>query len=288
MATSGYTRNPQEIEAELERTRAEMSVTLEALQHRLSPNEMFDRAVDYFRSSGGSEFSENLKQSIAQNPVPAGLVGIGLAWLMLSGQRDSSMRSSAWDETTGDKVSGAISAARGKTQAVASGVKGMASSARESVGHVASSSRERIHQLSHGVSSGASHVGTMSRQTATRAKRGFEYLVHEQPLVLGAFGAVLGAALAATLPHSRREDELLGEARDQFVESAQAKGRAQAEKARQVAKSARDAALEQADREGLTVEVAKDKLQEAQEKAARVAEAARNAAKDEADKQKNT
>lgn len=276
MATRGYTRKPHEIEADLDRTRTQMSTTLEALQHKLAPNEMFDQALGYFRASGASEFSENFKQSIAQNPMPVGLVGVGLAWLMLSGRRDGSVRASGLGETAGNKASGLASTARGKTQAVASGVKDMASS-----------SRERMHQLSHGVSSGASHLGEVGRQSAVRAKRGLEYLVHEQPLVLGAVGAVLGAAVAATLPHSRREDELMGEVRDQFVESARAKGKAQAEKARQIAKSARDAAREQADREGLTAESVSDKLQEGRDKAARVAEAASNAAKDEAKRQEN-
>ncbi len=287
MATSGYTRKPQEIEADLDRTRAQMSDTLEALQRKLSPNEMFDQALGYFRASGGSEFSENFKQSIVQNPVPVGLVGVGLAWLMLTGGRGIPMRLRTSDETFRDKAGGVVSTARGRTQAMASGVKGVAGSARAGASHVASSSRERMHQLSHGVSSGASHLSAVSRQSATRAKQGLDYMLHEQPLVLGAVGAVVGAALAATLPHSRREDELMGETRDAFVESARATSKAQAEKARQIAKSARDAALEQANQEGLTAESVTDKLKEGQEKAARVAEAASNAAKDEANRQGN-
>jgi hypothetical protein len=61
--------------------------TLEAIQERLSPGQIFDQAVAYLRSSGGNEFLHNFGATVRDNPVPVALLGTGLAWLMLSRPR---------------------------------------------------------------------------------------------------------------------------------------------------------------------------------------------------------
>jgi len=55
--TNGHTRNPQEIEADLDGNRARLSDTLEALQRRLSLEDLFNQTLDYIRSSTGGEFA---------------------------------------------------------------------------------------------------------------------------------------------------------------------------------------------------------------------------------------
>jgi hypothetical protein len=75
------------IEHDLERTRARLDATIGALQDKLSPGQLVDQALDYFRSSGGAEFGRNLKDNVQNNPMPVALVGVGLAWLMMGGSR---------------------------------------------------------------------------------------------------------------------------------------------------------------------------------------------------------
>jgi ElaB/YqjD/DUF883 family membrane-anchored ribosome-binding protein len=235
---NGHTRDPREIEAELDRTRMQMGNTLEALQRKLSPGELFDQAMGYVRGSGGSEFTSNLKQSVAQNPVPVGLVGLGLAWLMLSGRGSSqadTLHAGDGGHRIGEAASGARDRITGATSSAHEKSRAAAERARAGLGHLASSSRERMQHLSHSARSGAE-----------RAKSGLDYMLNEQPLVLGAVGMALGALVAASLPRTRREDELMGRARDEFVERAREQGQAQAEKARRVAESAGDAAKEAA------------------------------------------
>src|SRR3546814_2664080 len=54
------------------------------------------------------------------------------------------------------------------------------------------------------------------RHTADRARGGFTQLLNEQPLALGAMGIALGALLAASVPPTRREDELMGQKSDEL------------------------------------------------------------------------
>jgi hypothetical protein len=255
---NGHNRDPREIEADLDRTRAQLGNTLEELQRKLSPGEFFDQALSYVRSSGGGEFVSNLRYTVAQNPVPVGLVGFGLAWLMMSGRGGGSVGESqlGTSEPGGtSRIGGMASDARARTTSAARRAREGLGQARTSVERVASGGRERVHQLSHGVRENISRVSSMGRHGAVRARSGFEYLLNEQPLVLGAVGIALGAALAAGLPRTQREDELLGEARDEFLEDARAKGQEQVDKARRVAESARDAAQDaarqEAERQGL-------------------------------------
>jgi hypothetical protein len=90
MSTNRRTRAPREIEADLDGNRARLSDTLDKLQNKLSPRELFDQAFNYARAKGGGdEFTSNIKQTVARNPLPAALIGLGLAWLTMAGRRGS-------------------------------------------------------------------------------------------------------------------------------------------------------------------------------------------------------
>lgn len=76
------------IERDLEHTRARLDSTLDALQQKLSPGQMVDEAMNWFKDGSGAEFGRNLGRSVRENPIPVALIGVGLGWLMLgSGQR---------------------------------------------------------------------------------------------------------------------------------------------------------------------------------------------------------
>src|SRR5690606_4347855 len=44
-------KRPEEIERDLEQTRAEVSSTLDAIQEKLTPGQLMDQAIDYWRRS---------------------------------------------------------------------------------------------------------------------------------------------------------------------------------------------------------------------------------------------
>ena len=78
------TSDPGRIEQDLDRTRARLDSRLSELQDRLSPGQVLDDLMGYFRGSEGADFGRNLLDSVKSNPLPAALTGIGLAWLMAS------------------------------------------------------------------------------------------------------------------------------------------------------------------------------------------------------------
>jgi hypothetical protein len=87
MRTYEDNRRPEEIEGDLERTRAEVSSTIDAIQSKLTPGQLMDQAVSYLRTSAPADFGTNLSHAVRDNPVPVALIGVGIAWLMMSGQR---------------------------------------------------------------------------------------------------------------------------------------------------------------------------------------------------------
>ena len=129
---------------------------------------------------------------------------------------------------------------------------------------------------------GLNQVGSAARHQVERARTGFEHMLEEQPLVVGAVAVALGAVLGATLPTSRIENRYLGPTRDQLQNRAGDYAREQWDKAKEVALSAGAAAMAEAEDQGVTpgsiYEQAKDKV-------TRVAGAAKDAAKDEAKQQ---
>lgn len=79
----GERRTPEQVERELEETRSEISRTIAAIQHKVSPGQLANDAYGYLRDSGSGDFARNLGTAAKNNPVPVMLVGLGLAWLMM-------------------------------------------------------------------------------------------------------------------------------------------------------------------------------------------------------------
>lgn len=92
--------------------------------------------------------------------------------------------------------------------------------ARERLGDAASSVRDRARSARYSLGEQASDFGHSIRDRAETAQRSLEHLLHDQPLVAGALGVVLGAAIGALLPSTDREDEWLGEASDRLKQGA--------------------------------------------------------------------
>ena len=93
--------------------------------------------------------------------------------------------------------------------------------------------------ISEGMSSmrdSAANVGESAREQWQRARGGIDYLVNEQPLVLGAIGLAIGAVLGAAAPRTRFEDQTLGDAARRMTEKAKEVGSQQLDKATQAAK----------------------------------------------------
>jgi ElaB/YqjD/DUF883 family membrane-anchored ribosome-binding protein len=141
----------------------------------------------------------------------------------------------------------------------------MAHGARERAGEAAHHAYERAEQMAHEARERAGEATEAARHQAERlsaaaheqaewARERVTSLFQEHPLVLAGVGVAIGAALGAGLPPTRREDELMGRKRDELLEQAEALGKEQLAKAEHVAKTAQEAAREEAGRQGLVPE----------------------------------
>lgn len=214
-------RHPDEIMAEIERTRREMDSTLGAIEERLTPGQLLDQGMGYLRSSGAGDYVRNLRGSVSSNPLPIALVGIGLAWLAAADRMDRSSRASAsstvgpWDSTAGgtsdwkEKASHLKDEASGMLQKARHGAHGATSSMHERASGALSAGRQTLDETSR-----------MAHEQMDRMRGGYQRLVNEQPLALGAIGLAIGAVLAAVLPRTRKEEELLAGTREKVADKA--------------------------------------------------------------------
>ena len=269
--TDPGSKSAAEIERDVQRSRADIEHTLDAIQERLSPGQLVDQAIGYFRGGRGVDFARNLGNSIAANPIPVALMGVGLAWMMLgqrSARADDHGDPRYWDEDL-DPVEEHYAGFAEESMAylgteVESGggfgedLKEAGRTARDKVGELGerardagAQAREHIGRARAGVADRAHDARERAGYYGRRAKQGMLRSLDEQPLVLGAIGLAIGAALGAALPPTETEDELMGETRDQALRHATRAGREQAGKVREVAGAVVAAARDEAGRQGL-------------------------------------
>jgi hypothetical protein len=74
-------------------------------------------------------------------------------------------------------------------------------------------------------------MSASARHQAERMRHGYERVVNEHPLALGAVGLAVGAILAATAPRTRHEDRLMGEASHRLKDDVREAGKEQFDRA---------------------------------------------------------
>jgi hypothetical protein len=290
-STDPGSRSSAELEQEVRQSRAEVEDTLDAIQGRLSPGQLFDQVAHYLRDNGG-EFARNFGQILRQNPVPAALVGVGLVWMMLGSRgrnggpdRDDTFDPD-WPEVgAGHEQFGSPAGAQAAEGLAEAGGRAW-EAAKEAGGRMsrmADSARDRAASMGAEISERARRTGVQARHYRGRARESFFHVLQRQPLVLGALGLAAGAALGAALPATRREDELMGETSDDLKRRAWAAGREGYAKAEAAASAAYTAAGQEAKEQGLSPEGVASAAESVRHKFASVAEAAAEAAKQEVD-----
>jgi ElaB/YqjD/DUF883 family membrane-anchored ribosome-binding protein len=183
-----------------------------------------------------------------------------------TGGPSATERASAAVSEAKDRVSEAAGSLRDSVSGAADRAGEAATSAYRSVADAASSGSEGIGS---GASSAAQAVADAGRgardqlgQLGDGASRGLGWLVREQPLVLGAIGLAVGAAVGALLPGTETEDRLMGESRDDLAERARATAEEGLERAKGIPGEQLDEAKDRLDRSGLSVDRAADALSE--------------------------
>lgn len=228
-------RNPHDIERELDERRMHISSTLDALENRLTPGQLVDTSLSYLREGPAGEYVRNLRSTVGENPVPVTLVGLGLAWLAMSGRQTHGY------------------AERSHVRDAASSIGEAAAAGRESASEYMARTRQRVGDTAarakaswSSTRSRLSGAGSNAYDRARGMGRSTSEMIYEHPLLSGFAAAALGALVGAMLPPTRTEDEYVGEARDTAAGRLKEGAERAGERARHAAEAAAEASGEQA------------------------------------------
>ena len=262
-----------EAEAKVARSRAELSVTLAALDDKLTSlttRHLVEKGFNMIKDSlnNSDAFNRGL-DAVRANPIPIALIGIGAAWLAASS-------TGVVDRLAQDQR---VGAARRRIADMASDIGNragsMASDVAGRIGIVGASAERPLGETGNPIvdergpqaSSGWVHQMSDMAQGAVRSVRDSELVnrvggfagdgagriadqvtdaFDRNPLIVGAVGLMAGALIAALLPATRMEDEMLGSTRDQLWEKAETAGQDAITRVRDAATHAIDSATEAA------------------------------------------
>ncbi|MGZ8398526.1 MAG: DUF3618 domain-containing protein [Gemmatimonadales bacterium] len=225
----------EDIEREIEETRARMSNNIDELGDRLSPENLKHEAKSAIRHAAQDAVSNVGEQArrtgsrlvdvIRENPLPVIAFGAGVTWLLtqrsnsdFSGDRMARYaytgpdRRQGWEQSSGIKgrVGEAVSGVKESMSEVASGIKGRAGEVASDVGGLTARAQERVGEL-----------GGQARRRTQRIKTNLEHTATENPLMLAIGATVAGLVLGLLLPGTERENEMMGPARDQLMDRAE-------------------------------------------------------------------
>lgn len=215
-------KDPEELEREIDETRADVQATLYALERKLSPEQLFDRTVGRMRDNGG-EFVHNLSESVKHNPMPVLLTSIGLAWMMMAdgrrgnGNGHASERSHERWQHAKERLTGA----KDRMGEAGRSLRDGGAAARDTLER----SRAAMARASHAVGERSGRAASAARDELAQVRSTFNDLLHDQPLVLGAIGLAAGAIMGAALPATEQENRTLGRTRDRALDRAKEAGR---------------------------------------------------------------
>jgi hypothetical protein len=146
--------------------------------------------------------------------MPLAVMGIGLAWLMTSsrhGHGYSTYEPRSFSTGGGDGLGPKAHGIGEKASDLVSGVKDKLTSAGSTV-------TEGSRSAAQGLSSAAESAMDKASEYRDRAQRSFGHLLESEPLLVGAVGLIVGAAVGAALPHTDVEDRAVGPLRDKVLE----------------------------------------------------------------------
>lgn len=244
--SSDFEENPEQLRADIEDTRAEMSQTLNEIQERLSPEHLMGQVKETVREAtvgkvervmqragetiadvteparevvgrAGSAIAETGKSvgnSMWRNPIPVALIGLGLGMLVMR-----SYRGGGETEYTRPRTPRRRQSFRGDEMPYG---EGMATTTRTNTGAgTLNQVKETASDLANRSTTALSNLGTRAKDSASTAGRRFGELLRENPLAMGAVAVAAGTAVGLALPSTRVENEYVGEASERLVDKAQ-------------------------------------------------------------------
>lgn len=235
-------KSAADVEREVEASRGSLDRTVEALKDKMTPGQLFDEASRALGSTGQAVASKFMQQA-RENPMPLAVMGLGLAWLMTtSGNSRTGVSIGPEPRSFAPESRHGLSTAAGE---VGERVSHLAAGAKDALSHAAEAVTGAGRSAAEGLGSTAD--AALSRASAYRrqAQQGIGEVLEREPLLLGALGLVVGAAIGVALPHTELEDHAVGPFRDKVVEKGKALAQETFEKAGDAAGAAYGVVKEQ-------------------------------------------
>ena len=244
---------PQQIEARLEADRTALSQSLTALGAKFTPDALWSGGVTLLKSNSGP-YTQVVDHAIRANPIAVALTAVGLAWLIL-GRRgplvptDTPLPGTHVDavarwEDEGGPVTETLTETPGTDDAWIADADQLRRRANALLtqidtalrtdtapiaalqGHRADIIAALTRDVRRVMARGMDHLSPKARALALTARED-AYDAHVRALKAGAFApltigvalATAGATIAALLPQSGAENQVLGAPRDLLVEA---------------------------------------------------------------------
>ncbi|MEO7413764.1 MAG: DUF3618 domain-containing protein [Opitutaceae bacterium] len=316
------------IRSEIDTTRRRMDNTMDALGERLKGRHLLDEVLGFFRgdnhNSKAVEFREKVSRSastaahsiadtVKANPMPALLIGAGIAWMIYSSRKSDSARyedesdrtagpydpDASYDrpldysssdavrgfgeaEETGFPAGGfgenyGENSGQSKLQQVKVGLQEKASEATQQVKEKLSNVGDQVRQKSQMVGQRAREVGARvqarTREVYVRTRERVTTTADQHPLEVGIACLAAGVAVGLAVPTAPPLNRVAGPTMDRLRQRTRDASGELLEKGKRVVNAAGSALKTEAEQQGLTFE-------NLRQKAGVVADRAKSAATD--------
>lgn len=195
-----------QLKAEISENQADLQNTVAEIQDRLSPAHLKDQAAASVRDATIGRMQHMMSSTNSMPYAPYALIGIGAAWLFAN-QRSSRQWRGNGGSWSGDREHGSTNYPTGYR-------------ATDDPYRPAGQTGSTTSDWQAAASDRAAEVSDSARRAARQARHRWGSLLNNNPMALGIAALAAGALVGSVLPATETENEYLGDARDNAVESA--------------------------------------------------------------------
>jgi ElaB/YqjD/DUF883 family membrane-anchored ribosome-binding protein len=257
---SAQNKSEEQIRSDIERTRAEMTETVDSIQEHIAPKRLRKEAQQAIEEATvgrarqmvsrvrnrAQGVRQDFVQAVRENPIPAAMIALGLGWLLrevmsqdseqvrvpeMRGryeQRPMSREMERRAERTAEEMQRQAQKPRQMAGEVQERASHMATEARERASHTMEEARSRLGEAQSRAMEAREDIQERAEEWMGQAQRRFRrtssqigQFIENNPLAAGAIALTAGALIGLAVPESEQENEWLGETRDRMMHRAQ-------------------------------------------------------------------